>query len=197
MNYRLTCITPTLVGDGQKLAPIDYMVWKEHVNVLNQKRIFRLLAKGPRLEGYLSQLKKAEKLDFASWGGFAQNYAGRRIPFEHASSAQYWERAKAESLFIPTFSTGPSGPYVPGTAIKGALRTGVVHGRFTERLLQELVDHTKAEGRLPKRPRWDRRPRIPCVKSRLPIPKRCPRAFSKSICCACRLLKLAAAGNSN
>lgn len=67
MKYRLTCLTPTLVGDGQKLAPIDYMVWKDHVNVLDQHRIFRLLAKGPRLEGYLSQLKKAEKLDFASW----------------------------------------------------------------------------------------------------------------------------------
>ena len=114
MNYRLTCLTPTLVGDGQKLSPIDYMVWKDHVNVLDQWRIFRLLAKGPRLEGYLTQLKKADKLDFASWGGFAQNYAGRRIPFEHPSSTQYWERTHAEHLFIPTFSTGPSGPYLAG-----------------------------------------------------------------------------------
>ena len=97
MRYRLTCLTPTLVGDGQKLAPIDYMVWKDYVNVLDQRRIFRLLAKGPRLEGYLSQLKKAEKLDFASWGGFAQNYAGRRIPFEHASSTQYWEKAQSRA----------------------------------------------------------------------------------------------------
>jgi CRISPR-associated protein Csm5 len=152
MNYRLTCLTPTLVGDGQRLAPIDYMVWKDHVNVLDQRRIFRLLAKGPRLEGYLSQLKKAEKLDFASWGGFAQNYAGRRIPFEHASSTQYWERAKAEHLFIPTFATGPSGPYLPGTAIKGALRTGVVHGRITDRSLQEIAVRTASEGRLPRRP---------------------------------------------
>ena len=152
MNYRLTCLTPTLVGDGQKLAPIDYMVWKDYVNVLDQKRIFRLLAKGPRLEGYLSQLKKAEKLDFASWGGFAQNYAGRRIPFEHASSTQYWERARAENLFIPTFSTGPSGPYLPGTAIKGALRTGVVHGRMTERLIQDASAKATSEGRLPRRP---------------------------------------------
>src|SRR5260370_26336638 len=150
MNYRLTCITPTLVGDGQKLAPIDYMVWKEHVNVLNQKRIFRLLAKGPRLEGYLSQLKKAEKLDFASWGGFAQNYAGRRIPFEHASSTQFWDRARAEHLFIPTFSTGPSGPYLPGIAIKGALRTGVVHGRFTHRLLSDVAARATSEGRPPR-----------------------------------------------
>lgn len=152
MRYRLTCLTPTLVGDGQKLAPIDYMVWKDHVNVLDQRRIFRLLAKGPRLEGYLSQLKKAEKLDFGSWGGFAQNYAGRRIPFEHPSSSAYWEKTRAEHLFIPTFSTGPDGPYLPGTAIKGALRTGVVHGRLNERALNDLASRTNAEGRLPRHP---------------------------------------------
>jgi CRISPR-associated protein Csm5 len=152
MKYRLTCLTPTLVGDGQKLAPIDYMVWKDHVNVLDQRRIFRLLAKGPRLDGYLSQLKKAEKLDFASWGGFAQNYAGRRIPFEHPSSAQFWERTHAENLFIPTFSTGPSGPYLPGTAIKGALRTGVVHGKLTPKIIGDLSARVSSESRLPRNP---------------------------------------------
>ena len=110
MNYRLTCLTPTLVGDGQRLSPIDYMVWKDHVNVLDQWRIFRLLAKGPRLESYLTQLKKADKLDFASWGGFAQNYAGRRIPFEHPSSTQYWERTHAEHLFIPDLQHRPQRP---------------------------------------------------------------------------------------
>jgi CRISPR-associated protein Csm5 len=152
MKYRVMCLTPTLVGDGQKLAPIDYMVWKDHVNVLDQKRIFRLLAKGPRLEGYLSQLKKAEKLDFASWGGFAQNYSGRRIPFEHASSTPFWERAHAEYLFIPTFATGPSGPYLPATALKGALRTGAVHGQFSERALADLASRSESEGRLPRHP---------------------------------------------
>jgi CRISPR-associated protein Csm5 len=152
MKYRITCLTPTLVGDGQRLAPIDYMVWKDHVNVLDQRRIFRLLAKGPRLDGYLSQLKRAEKLDFASWGGFAQNYAGRRIPFEHPSAGQFWEKTRAENLFIPTFSTGPSGPYLPGTAIKGALRTGVVHGKLTDRLLNDLSNRATSEGRLPRNP---------------------------------------------
>ena len=132
MKYRVTCLTPTLIGDGQKLAPIDYMVWKDHVNVLDQRRIFRLLAKGPRLDGYLVQLKKADKLDFASWGGFAQNFAGRRIPFEHPSAIPLWERAKSENLFIPTFACSPAGPYLPATAIKGALRTGTVFDRWTE-----------------------------------------------------------------
>jgi CRISPR-associated protein Csm5 len=139
MKYRLTCLTPTLIGDGQRLAPIDYMVWKDHVNVLDQRRIFRLLAKGPRLDGYLAQLKTASRLDFASWGGFAQNFAGRRIPFEHPSSIPCWEKAKPENLFIPTFAVSPSGPYVPGTAIKGALRTGAVHDRWNEKTMAALA----------------------------------------------------------
>ena len=66
MTYQLTCLTPTLVGDGQELAPIDYMVWKDQVNVLDQRRIFKLFAKGPRLDGYLAQLKRSDRLDFAT-----------------------------------------------------------------------------------------------------------------------------------
>ncbi|MGH9613705.1 MAG: type III-A CRISPR-associated RAMP protein Csm5 [Bryobacteraceae bacterium] len=139
MKYRLTCLTPTLVGDGQRLAPIDYMVWKNHVNVLDQKRIFKLLAKGPRLDGYLMQLKKAEKLDFGSWGGFAQNFAGRRIPFEHESCAPVWDRTRAEHLFIPTFASGTAGPFLPGSAIKGALRTGMANAAVSPAVVERTA----------------------------------------------------------
>ncbi len=151
MEYRLTCLTPLLVGDGRKLSPIDYMVWKDHVNVLDQWRIFRLLAKGPRLEGYLNQLKTAEKLDFASWGGFAQNFAGRRIPFESAAYSAYWNRAAGDSLHIPTFAAGASGPYLPATAIKGALRTGMVFANWRDGMLQNTLARVKGE-RMPRRP---------------------------------------------
>ncbi len=151
MRYRITCWTPTLVGDGHKLAPIDYMVWKDQVNILDQTRIFRLLSKGPRLEGYLSQLKKATKLDFASWGGFAQNFAGRRIPFENAASSQYWDRAPMESLSIPTFAEGAQGQYLPGAAIKGALRTGMLFSALRENSIKELAQRFTGD-RPPRRP---------------------------------------------
>ncbi len=152
MRYRITCLTPTLVGDGQKLSPIDYMVWKDHVNVLDQRRIFKLLSKGPRLDGYLAQLKKADRLDFASWGGFAQNFAGRRIPFENVSAIPHWEKATPEHLSIPTFAVSPSGPYIPGTAIKGALRTGAVSDRWTEGSMRDLSERLLSEDRLPRHP---------------------------------------------
>jgi CRISPR-associated protein Csm5 len=151
MRYRLTCLTPLLVGDGRRLAPIDYMVWKDHVNVLDQWRIFRLLAKGPRLEGYLAQLKKADKLDFASWGGFAQNFAGRRIPFENPAYATYWNRAAGDSLHIPTFASGTAGPYLPGASLKGALRTGMLFANWREGMMQDVLNRVQGE-RLPRRP---------------------------------------------
>ena len=150
MRYRLTCLTPLLVGDGGRLSAIDYMVWKDQVNVLDQNRIFKLLSKGPRLDGYLAQLKKATKLDFASWGGFAQNFADRRIPFEHAAYSNYWNRAMGESLNIPTFASGASGPYLPGSAIKGVLRTGMLFARLKDGTLRDIA------GRIhPERP-WRR-----------------------------------------
>ena len=62
MKYRVTCLTPTLVGDGQKLAPIDYMVWKDHVNVLDQRRIFQAAGQGSapgRVSGAVEEGRQA------------------------------------------------------------------------------------------------------------------------------------------
>jgi len=151
MKYRLTCLTPTLIGDGSRLSPIDYMVWKDQVNVLDQGRIFRLLAKGPRLDGYLTQIRKAEKLDFASWGGFAQNFAARRVPFENPTYTRYWEKLRAGDLHIPTFVSSTEGPFVPGSALKGALRTALVHGYRIDTALQEAAKEGDKD-RPPRKP---------------------------------------------
>ena len=143
--YKLTVLTPTLVGDGQRLSPIDYMVWRDQVNVLDQTRIFKLLARGPRLEGYLTQLRRAEKLDFASWGGFAQSYAERRIPFEHSSLTPAWEQTRPENLFIPTFCSGVNGPYLPASALKGALRTGFALTRWNAGAMREIAGRMEGD----------------------------------------------------
>ena len=150
MNYKVTALTPLLVGDGRELSPIDYMVWKDQVNVLDQPRIFKLLSTGPRLDGYLAQLRKATKLDFASWGGFAQNFSQRRIPFESAESTAIWNAAPSESLFIPTFAAGYRGAYLPASAIKGALRTGLVFARWSSGTMDRILGSLEGD-RLPRR----------------------------------------------
>ncbi|MCX6587590.1 MAG: hypothetical protein NTX13_13575 [Acidobacteria bacterium] len=131
IEWRLTVLTPTLVGDGKRLAPIDYMVWKDQVNVLDQSLIFRRLAGTPRMEGYLAELGRARRLEFKSWGGYAQSYAVRRIPLEDPGLVALWEQAKDEDIFIPTFCTGPSGKLLPATAVKGALKTALLGAQLT------------------------------------------------------------------
>jgi CRISPR-associated protein Csm5 len=150
MKYSVTALTPLLVGDGRELSPIDYMVWKDQVNVLDQNRIFKLLSRGPRLEGYLTQLRKATKLDFASWGGFAQNFSQRRIPFETAEATAIWNSAPPEALFIPTFAANHRGPYLPGSALKGALRSGLVFSRWTPAVIDRVAAAMEGD-RVPRR----------------------------------------------
>jgi CRISPR-associated protein Csm5 len=153
MKYRVTCLTPTLVGDGARLSPVDYMVWKDQVNILDQRRIFRMLAKGPRLEAYLAQIRRATKLNFAEWGGYAQNYAGRRVPLEHPSLGPLLDRARPELLHIPTFAATWQGPYLPGAALRGALRTALVWKRWRERGVDKVVEAlaARAGDRVPRR----------------------------------------------
>jgi CRISPR-associated protein Csm5 len=150
MKYKLTALTPMLVGDGRELSPIDYMVWKDQVNVLDQNRIFKLLSRGPRLESYLVQLRKATKLDFASWGGFAQNFSQRRIPFETAEAATIWNSAPPEALFIPTFAANYRGAYLPASALKGALRGGLVFSRWSASVIERAAAGMEGD-RLPRR----------------------------------------------
>jgi CRISPR-associated protein Csm5 len=150
MRYKVTALTPLLVGDGRELSPIDYMVWKDQVNVLDQNRIFKLLSRGPRLDGYLAQLRKATKLDFASWGGFAQNFSQRRIPFETSDATAIWNTAPPESLFIPTFAANYRGAYLPGSALKGALRSGLVFSRWTPAVMERAAAAMEGD-RLPRR----------------------------------------------
>jgi CRISPR-associated protein Csm5 len=148
-RYRLTVLTPTLAGDGQKLSPIDYMVWKDQVNVLNQRRIFRLLARGPRIESYLGQLRKSEKLDFASWGGYAQNYALRRIAFDDPASAEVYDRAPAELCSIPTFASNLNGIYLPASVLKGAIRLALLVDRVSEGQIKSAVESLNSD--MPRR----------------------------------------------
>lgn len=138
-------LTPTLVGDGKRLAPIDYMVWKDQVNVLDQSLIFRRLAGTPRMEGYLAELGRARRLEFKSWGGYAQSYAVRRIPLEDPGLVALWEQAKDEDIFIPTFCAGPQGKLLPATALKGALKTALLSAKATPEQMASFRNQAAAK----------------------------------------------------
>ncbi len=122
-KFQVTAITPTLAGSGEELTPIDYMVWQNEIRVLDQEKIFKLLARNPRLESYLDQLRKSERLEWAQWGGYAQNYCAEKIPFASAGLVSVWEKAKNEDIYVARFARAAGRGVIPGSALKGAIRT--------------------------------------------------------------------------
>lgn len=145
-RYRLTVLSPLLAGSGELLTPIDYMVWQNEVRVLDQERIFKLLARNPRLESYLEQLRKAERLEWSQWGGYAQSYSSARIPFASGGLASIWEKARTEDLHIPRFAHGGGRRLLPGSAIKGAFRTAWLAGALEPEKARKLWVDCAAEG---------------------------------------------------
>ena len=69
--------------------------------------------------------QKATKLDFASWGGFAQNYAGRRIPFARQRLYALLGKSSGGESEHSDFRGLGHRPVLPGAAMKGALRTAL------------------------------------------------------------------------
>lgn len=148
-KYRVTVLTPLLAGSGEQWTPIDYMVWQNEVRVLDQERIFKLLARNPRLESYLGQLRRGERLEWSLWGGYAQSYSSLKIPFASGGLAGVWEKARMEDLHIPRFAHAGGRRILPGSAIKGALRTAWLGGVINPERARELWIEGAAAG-----PRW-------------------------------------------
>lgn len=145
-RFRVTVLSPLLAGSGEQLTPIDYMVWQNEVRVLDQERIFKLLARNPRLESYLDHLRKAERLEWSQWGGYAQGYASAKIPFASGGLASIWEKARTEDLHIPRFAHGGGRRLLPGTALKGALRTAWLAGALDPEKAKKLWAECAAAG---------------------------------------------------
>jgi CRISPR-associated protein Csm5 len=145
-RFRLTVLSPLQAGSGELLTPIDYMVWQNEVRVLDQERIFKLLARSPRLESYLDHLRKAERLEWSQWGGYAQNYSSARIPFASAGLASILEKARTEDLQIPRFAHGGGRRLLPGSAVKGAFRTAWLGGAIDPDKAAKLWSECAAEG---------------------------------------------------
>ena len=151
MRYRLTALTPLLVGDGRRLSPIDYMVWKDHVNVLDQWRIFRLLAKGAAARRLSHPAEDRAKAGLRVVGRVR---AELRRPAHSVRESRLFDVLESRERREPAHSDvrrGRVGRLSAGTAIKGALRTGMVFANWREGMLQDVLGRVKGE-RLPRRP---------------------------------------------
>lgn len=145
-HFRATPLTPIHVGDGNSLAPEDYLIEDDQLIQFNRAATLREM--NPETRRQLEE--RLDRNDFQA----AQEILRKSVqPRHHRCRIQIGAESKADLLkavsnpldpvvrqravqgFVRNPLTGQ--PYLPGSALKGAIRTAVVNA-FTQKHLASI-----------------------------------------------------------
>lgn len=127
MRASLKTLSPVHVGSGEKINPLSYLCVGGEVFVLSDEAL-RLLPSG-MLDRFVSWVTSTEPRD-RSWYAFASTVGGRWSPNVLATRAKYRASDMAGGQLrrdIETVIKTCDMPYIPGSEIKGAIRTALIH----------------------------------------------------------------------
>lgn len=135
--FELTCISPIHIGSGESLRPFEYLYDKQRgiVYFINKTRFIALLSDHGIMEDYvdyISQSGSLEKINLLKW--LKAKGIGEETVISLASrkaEAPYSVLTKDNSASLNSLNTGVSLAdgrlYIPGSSLKGALRTGILY----------------------------------------------------------------------
>ncbi len=145
-RFRATPLTPIHVGDGNSLSPEDYLIEGDHLIQFNRATTLRDMQ--PETRRQLEE--RLDRNDFQA----AQEILRKSVqPRHHRCRIQIGAESRADLLkavgnpldpvvrqravqgFVRNPLTGQ--PYLPGSALKGAIRTAVVNA-FTQKHLASI-----------------------------------------------------------
>jgi len=123
MKYKLCILTPLHIGTGKTIFPIEYLL---------ENKFYRIdmagLFKGPHFDNnkFIQQSMK-EPLYL---GDFAPEPARRHIRYELKVSSHCRNMLLSRKNKVREFVKSNDLPYIPGSSLKGALRTVVLWSRL-------------------------------------------------------------------
>jgi len=128
-RVKVTPLTPVHVGSGETLEPFEYLLQGNELWVLSPLRLLELL-QGGGLERYLNALERGPFAAREALAEIARNTDLRpaiawRAPVGRGF-ARYLEEAfekRTGELAVRIFPRSLKGPYLPGSSLKGAIRT--------------------------------------------------------------------------
>lgn len=158
-EYELECIAPLHVGSGEKLMAFEYLYdrKRQEVYFLDASKWIVFLEKRSLLDDFASYVERRDFQRKSLWewllGRGASEAELRALALRKAYAATLTaERDRRKTLNDIVCQTTLAGgaPYIPGSTIKGAMRTGLLHGmirrepqRF-QRFWQEIAGVKRA-----------------------------------------------------
>ena len=136
-EYELECIAPLHIGSGEKLMAFEYLYdrSRHEVHFLDESKWIAFLEKHSLMDRFAVYVERRDFQRKSLWewllGTGASEAELRSLASRKARAATLTaERDRRNTLNdISCQIALPDGaPYIPGSAIKGALRTGLLHG---------------------------------------------------------------------
>ena len=123
---RLRVLSPLHIGNGNRLTPVDIYPTKDRVYVLDIEKLFNDLQRlGVDLEEILALLKNPPGEHYV-WKGYIEEYHLNPADYALYSLPVFGEPGKT-SMQINEFIKSNGRPYIPGSSLKGAIRTAVFY----------------------------------------------------------------------
>lgn len=123
---RLEIISPIHIGDGSELTSVDIYPSDGKIFVLDTAKLTNdLLALGVSIGEILSLLKNPPG-DYYVFKGYIDEF-NLRVEDYTLYSLPIFGKAGKESMKIKRFIRTDGKPYIPGSSIKGAIRTAVLY----------------------------------------------------------------------
>ncbi|MDV3103747.1 type III-A CRISPR-associated RAMP protein Csm5 [Thermococcus waiotapuensis] len=123
---RLEVLSPLHIGNGNRLTPVDIYPSEDRVYVLDVEKLFNDLQKlGVDIEEILTLLKSPPGEHYV-WKGYIEEYSLNPSDYALYSLPVFGEPGKT-SMQINEFIKSSGRPYIPGSSIKGAIRTAVFY----------------------------------------------------------------------
>lgn len=127
-QIRLKILSPIHIGSGDRLQNSDFIADNDSIYILDQRKLLDWISHQPNVVTLAEALKQA--LQQSNFNNFLKQYyhgelrdiSAYQIPFKSTN------RPREILTFIKTADILP---YIPGTSIKGALRSAWFRGRLT------------------------------------------------------------------
>lgn len=140
-NLRIELLTGLHIGNGNALSRTDYFVDRDRIKVVDMNRLFPLLEKDPQMKGEFSMACSAARP--SALQSFLSSAAGKNpalvsyeIPCTPELKTTIRKDDAASGFLINQFYRVPIGgkltPLVPGSSVKGALRTVILNAMMKD-----------------------------------------------------------------
>ncbi len=136
-DYELSCIAPVHIGSGEKLAAFEYLYERKQQKVyfLDESKWIAFLEKRRLMDEFAAYVERRAFQQKSLWEWLLASGVreaelralAARTAYAETLTAQQ-DRKNTLNDIACQIALADGTPYIPGSVIKGALRTGILHG---------------------------------------------------------------------